>query len=100
MLSHAAPPACASKAARTLTQAEARDLAVYYTLNRQLELEKPIGFGSDGNPTFPKVGEKVRLGLQIGGVQFTPDNPAAAKWTHTGPMDMRMAALVVRLAHI
>jgi hypothetical protein len=98
MLSHAVPPAGASKPARDLTQAEARDVTVYYALNGLLDLEKPIAFGKDGNPTFPKVGEKVKLGLEIGGVHFTPDNADAAKWTRTGPMDMRMAALAVRLA--
>jgi len=98
MLSHAVAPASASKPARTLTQAEARDITVYYALNRQLNLEKPIAFGNDMKPTFPKVGEKVRLGLDIGAVRFTPDSKAAAKWTRTGPMDMRMAVLVVRLA--
>jgi hypothetical protein len=98
MLSRAGPPAGASKPARGLTQAEARDVTVYYALNGQLDLEKPIAFGKDGNPTFPRVGEKVRLGLEIGGVHFTPDSEAAAKWTRTGPMDMRMAALAVRLA--
>jgi len=98
MLSHGVPPAGASKPARTLTQVEARDVTVYYALNRRLNLEKPIVFGKQGNPTFPAIGEKVRLGLEIGGVQFTPESKAAAKWARTGPMDMRMAALAVRLA--
>jgi hypothetical protein len=98
MLSHVVPPAGASKPARALSQAEARDVTVYYALNGQLDLEKLIVFGKDGNPSFPKVGEKVRLGLDIGGVHFTPANRAAATWTRTGPMDMRMAALAVRLA--
>jgi hypothetical protein len=97
-LSHAVPPTGANKPARDLTQAEARDLTVYYALNGLLDLEKPIEFGKDGNPTFPKVGEKVKLGLEIAGVHFTPDNPDAAKWTRTGPMDMRTVALAVRLA--
>jgi hypothetical protein len=98
MLSHALPRIGGSKPARALTKTEARDLTVYYALDDQLDLEKPIAFGEDGNPTFPKVGEKVRLGLEIGGVHFTPDSKAAAKWTRTGPMDMRMAVLAVRLA--
>ena len=97
-LSHGIPPAGVSKPARGLTQAEARDFTVYYALNRQLDLEKPIASGKDGNLTFPKVGEKVRLGLEIGGVHFTPDSRAAAQWTRTGPMDMRTAVLAVRLA--
>ncbi len=95
---HAIPPAAASKPARDLTQAEARDLVVSYVLNNQLDLEKPIAFGKDGNPTFPKVGEKVTLGLGIGGVHFTPDNKKAAGWQRTGPMDMRTAVLAVRFA--
>ena len=91
-------PAAASKPARDLTQAEARDLTVYYALNKQLDLEKPITFGKDGNPTFPKVGAKVTLGLDIGGVHFTPDNKAAADWKRTRGMDMRAAVLAVRLS--
>ena len=93
------PPAAISKPARELTQAEARDLVVYYVHQNQLALEKPIVFGKDGVPTFPKPGDKVKLGLTIAGVQFTPDSKAAASWTHTGPMDLRMAVLAVRLAH-
>jgi hypothetical protein len=91
-------PAESNIPARDLTQTQARDLVVYYVLNHQLDLEKPLAFGKDGKPTFPKVGEKVKLGLDIGGVHFTPDSAAAAKWTRTGPMDMRMAVLAVRLA--
>jgi hypothetical protein len=97
-LTHAIPPAAASKPARDLTQGEARDLVVSYVLTGQLSLEKPIAFGKDGNPTFPRVGEKVPLGLGIGGVDFVPDNKKAAGWTRTGPMDMRTAVLAVRLA--
>lgn len=98
LLRAAVPPAGASAPARDLTQAEARDLVVYYALHRQLTLEKPIAFGMDGQPTFPRVGEKVKLGLAIGGVYFTPASAAAASWTHTGPLDLRMATLAVRLA--
>ena len=98
MLNHAVPPAAASKPARDLTQGEARDMVVYYALNSQLDLEKPIAFGKDGNPTFPRVGEKVTLGLDIGAVHFAPDNKKAAGKKRTGPMDMRTAVLAVRLA--
>lgn len=94
----ATPPAGSSKVARDLSQAEARDLTVYYALNNQLSLEKPVALGKDLKPTFPRVGEKVKLGLNIGGVTFTPDNRKAAGWTTTGPMDMRMAVLAVRLS--
>lgn len=92
------PPAGAGKPARSLSQEEARDLVVYYTLNQQLHLEKGIAFGKDGKPSFPKVGEKLKLGLNIGGVHYTPDNTAASSWVATGPMDQRTAVLAVRLA--
>ncbi len=92
------PPAGMSTPARALSQAQARDLVVYYALNGLLDLDKPITFGKDGKPATPKVGERPKLGLSIGGIQFAPDSKAAAKWTRTGPMDMRMAVLAVRLA--
>lgn len=98
MLKHAIPPPAASKPARELTQAEARDVVVSYALNHQLELEKPVAFGKDGNLTFPLVGARSTLGLGIGGVHFTPDNKKAAGWTRTGSMDMRTAVLAVRFA--
>jgi hypothetical protein len=86
------------KAAYTLSQEEARDLAVTYVLNNYLRLEKPITWGADGAPTYPKVGEKARLWLDnIGGVEFVCDNKVYIKPT-TGPMDMRTAVLAVRLA--
>jgi hypothetical protein len=87
------------KAAYTLSQEEARDLAVAYVMNNHLALEKPVTFGKDGLPTYPRIGERAKLKLDnIGGVQFFPDNPAAAGWTMTGPMDLRTAVLAVRLA--
>jgi hypothetical protein len=91
-------PGGAAKPARNLTQAEAHALVMYYALNGQLHLEKPVAFGKDGNPSFPKVGEKLKLGLDIGGVHYHPDNVAAAGWVATGPMDQRTAVLAVRLA--
>src|ERR1700757_3039833 len=63
-----------------------------------LTLEKPLEWGKDGNPTYPKIGEKPSLKLaNIGGVAFVPDNIKAAGWTKTGPMDLRTAVLAVRL---
>jgi hypothetical protein len=92
------PPSGSGKPARNLTQEEARDLVVYYALNGVLQLEKEVTFGKDGKPSFPKIGEKVKLGLWIAGVHYQPDNEAASAWTATGPMDMRTAVLAVRLA--
>lgn len=85
-------------AAYKLSQEEARDITVSYVLNNHLTLEKPVTFGTDGRPTYPKVGDKPKLRLdKIGGVQFVPNNKAAAGWTMTGPMDLRTAVLAVRL---
>ncbi len=97
-LKFALTPATGSIPARLLTQAQARDWVVHYVVNGLLVLEKPLVFGKDGTPTFPKLGETLRLGLNIAGVQFTPDNKDAAQWTRTGPMDMRGAVLAVRLS--
>jgi len=91
-------PSGGSKPARNLSQEEARDLVVYYAINRLLFLQKPITFGKDGSVTFPKVGEKVELGLEIGGVHFYPSDDASAGLSKTGHMDPRMATLAVRLA--
>lgn len=86
------------KAAYKLSQEEARDIAVAYVLNNYLTLEKPVTFGADGLPTYPKVGDRPKLKLDnIGGVKFVPNNKAAANWTMTGPMDLRTAVLAVRL---
>jgi hypothetical protein len=85
-------------AAYKLTQEEARDIAVAYVLNNYLTLEKPVTFGKDGAPTYPKVGERSKLKLDnIGGARFVANNPAAAGWTMTGRMDLRTAVLAVRL---
>jgi hypothetical protein len=87
------------KAARDLSQEEARDIAVSYVLNNLLTLEKDVAFGKDGAPTYPKIGERSKLKLSnIGGVAFVPDSKKAAGWTTTGPMDLRTAVLAVRLA--
>ena len=92
------PSVEAWKAARELSQEEARDIAVSYVLNNLLTLEKPVTFGKDGSPSYPKIGERARLELDnIGGVAFVPDSKKAAGWTKTGPMDMRTAVLAVRL---
>jgi hypothetical protein len=86
-------------AAYKLTQEEARDKVVAYVLNDLLTLEKPVAFGADGGPTYPKIGERAKLKLDnIGGVRFIPDNKDAAGWTHTGRMDLRTAVLAVRLS--
>jgi hypothetical protein len=85
-------------AAYKLSQEEARDIAVTYVLNNYLALEKPVTFGKDGAPSYPKVGERARLKLDnIGGVRFVPDSKAASGWTMTGAMDLRTAVLAVRL---
>jgi len=85
-------------AAHELSQEEARDIAVSYVLNNYLKLEKPVTFGKDGSPTYPKIGERARLELDsIGGVRFVPDSKKAAGWKMTGPMDLRTAVLAVRL---
>ena len=86
-------------AAYKLLQEEARDITVSYVLNNLLTLEKPVTFGKDGSPTYPKIGEKARLKLDnIGGAAFVPDSKAAAGWTMTHPVDLRTAVLAVRLA--
>lgn len=87
-----------SKPARDLTQEEARDLTVSYALAGQITLEKQVTFDLNGNPAFPKPNEKVTLGLEIAGVSFTPDNPDAAKWKATKPVDLRLIPLLVRLS--
>jgi hypothetical protein len=85
-------------AAYQLSQEEARDIAVSYVLNNYLTLEKPVTFGQDGAPSYPKIGERARLKLDnIGGVRFVPDSKAASGWTMTGAMDLRTAVLAVRL---
>src|SRR5277367_6297657 len=84
-------------AAFKLTQEQARDITVSYVLNNLLTLEKPVTFGKDGAPTYPKIGDRAKLKLaSIGGVAFVPDNKDAAGWTMTGPMDLRTAVLAVR----
>jgi hypothetical protein len=86
-------------AAFRLSQEEARDIVVSYVLNNLLTLEKPLTFGKDGSPTYPKIGERAKLKLyNIGGVAFVADSNAAADWKTTGPMDLRTAVLAVRLA--
>ena len=80
-------------AAYKLTPEEARDIAVSYVLNNYLTLEKPVAFGKDGAPTYPKIGERSKLKLDnIGGVRFVADSQAAASWTMTGLMDLRSGA--------
>lgn len=87
------------KPAYQLSQEEARDITVSYVLNGLLTLEHPVTFGTDGAPTYPKIGERAKLKLaSISGVAFVPDSKAAAGWTTTGPMDLRTTVLAVRLA--
>jgi hypothetical protein len=86
-------------AAFKLTQEEARDIAVTYSLNNLISFEKPVTWGVDGAPTYPKIGEKPRIKLgNIGGASWVPDNPQARGWAMTGPLDLRTAVLAVRLA--
>ncbi|HEY2708690.1 MAG TPA: hypothetical protein VGI95_11620 [Caulobacteraceae bacterium] len=86
-------------AAFKLTQEEARDIAVTYSLKNLLFFEKDVVWGKDGAPTYPKIGEKPKIKLaNIGGVPWVPDNPHAKGWVTTGPLDLRTAVLAVRLA--
>ncbi len=87
------------KAAYKLTPEEARDISVSYVLNNLLAFEKPVAFGKDGAPTYPKIGEKVRIKLDnIGGAKYVADSDAAKGWTLTHPLDPRTAVLAVRLS--
>ena len=87
------------KPAFKLLQEEARDIVVSYVLNNLLSLEKPVTFGTDGAPTYPKIGERAKLKLEnIGGAAYVPDSSKAAGLTTTGLMDLRTAVLAVRLA--
>ena len=65
-------------------------------LYRQGLVEKPVAFDAKGNPTYPKVGEKVRLKYNIGGLQFIADQKVARNWPLTHPLDQRLAVLLVR----
>ena len=97
--SYNAMPGLPWTAAFQLSQEEARDIVVSYVLNNMLTLEKPVAFGTDGAPTYPRIGQRAALKLaNIGGVRFVPDSKAAATWTATGQMDLRTAVLAVRLA--
>lgn len=92
-------PRADSTPAYKLSQEEARDTIVSYVRSNQLTLEKPVTFGSDGSPSYPRIGERVKLRLgNIGGVRYVPNSSAASAWTMTGPMDLRTAVLAVRLA--
>src|SRR5690348_5815810 len=87
----------ADTAAFKLSDQEARDLVVGFVQNKLLELEKAIE--TTGAHPYPKAGERVRVKLQnIGGVTYTPNNPDAAAWTTTYPMEMRTVVPAVRLA--
>ena len=94
-----APPAALGKPARDLTQQEARDVVVYYALNGLLHFDKAVTLDKDGKVTHPKVGDKLKLGFDIGGIQWVLNRDSNAHGlTSTGPMDLRMAALAVRFA--
>ena len=68
------------KPAFRLSQEEARDIAVAYVLNSELTLEKPVTFGADGAPKYPKIGERVRPKLDnSGGVASF--RTAGRRWT-------------------
>lgn len=92
-----APPAGDSVPARDLTQAQARDLVIHYFHNHHLQLEKWPEFRGPLDPSYPKVGEKVRLCYKIGGIDWVANNPAARNWEFTKPMDQRLAVLLVRI---
>ena len=82
-----------------LSDADARDLVVGFVQTKMLELEKDVTTGPGVTHPYPKAGERVRVKLaNIGGVAFTPNNPDAAAWTMTYPMEMRTVVLAVRLA--
>src|SRR6187397_1802703 len=92
----AAAPAGASVIARSLTSDQARDLVVHYWVNQVIQMERWPECDAKGHVTWPKPTDKIRLKLNIAGVQFTPNNPQAAGWTQTRELDLRNVVLVVR----
>lgn len=94
-----APPAGAGVAARSLTKDQARDLVVHYWVNGLIQMDRWPECDGTGKVTWPKPTDRVKLMLNnIGGVKFTPNNPQAAAWTETYPLDLRNVVMVVRLA--
>jgi hypothetical protein len=91
-----AAPAGSSVIARSLSREQARDLVVHYWVNQIIQMERWPECDAKGNVTWPKPTDKVRLKLNIAGVQFTPNNPQAAGWTETKDLDLRNVVLVVR----
>jgi hypothetical protein len=91
-----AAPAGSSVIARKLTREQARDLVVHYWVNQVISMERWPECDGNGNVTWPKPTDKVRLQLTIAGVKFTPTNPQAAGWTQTRELDLRNVVLVVR----
>lgn len=91
-----AAPAGSGVVARSLSREQARDLVVHYWVNQVIHMERWPECDGNGNVTWPKPTNKVRLKLNIAGVQFTPNNPQAAGWTETRELDLRNVVLVVR----
>jgi len=91
-----AAPAGSSVIARSLSREQARDLVVHYWVNQVIQMERWPECDGNGNITWPKPTDKIRLQLNIAGVQFTPNNPQAAGWTQTRELDLRNVVLVVR----
>jgi hypothetical protein len=91
-----AAPAGSGVVARSLSHEQARDLVVHYWVNQVIHMERWPECDAKGNVTWPKPTDKVRLKLNIAGVQLTPNNPQAAAWTETKDLDVRNVVLVVR----
>jgi len=93
-----AAPAGSGIVARSLSREQARDLVVHYWVNQVIDMERWPECDGNGNVTWPKPKDKVRLKLNIAGVRFIPDNPDAAGWTQTRELDLRNVVMVVRFA--
>ena len=91
-----AAPAGSGVVARSLSREQARDLVVHYWVNQVIHMERWPECDSKGNVIWPKPTDKVRLKLNIAGVQLTPNNPQAAAWTETKDLDLRNVVLLVR----
>lgn len=91
-----AAPAGSSVVARSLSREQARDLVVHYWVNQVISMKRWPECDGNGNVTWPKPTDRVRLQLNIAGVQFTPDNKQASGWTETRELDLRNVVMVVR----
>jgi len=92
----APPPAANVAAARSLTHEQARELVVHYWVNQVISMARPVEIDVNGDVTWPKPKDKIKLQLTIDGVAFTPDNPQARGWVETRELDLRNVVMVVR----